>query len=280
MMIQSPPEIIGLQFDRSPLATQPVFRRYLVDLSDPFPPVANLEDPIVALAKRSWEDRTRAEYLGVLIVHHFHGLLVDLNAPADLQELALVMLLQEQRHAALCNHAASTLGGTGEVGFEPQELLFLRTDEPLETQVWRMILGTYCCGEVTALALIHHAIRALPPSPYRNILKRIAKDEVLHAAIGPNLLAACRSTQSPSWLPYPGDITVRRIVLEQMEIMQARAVVEPDEIAAFSDPDATVKLKTLGVPDSQGFVAAYHKGIRDAIPKALARVGFVLKQVS
>ncbi|NUN13515.1 MAG: ferritin-like domain-containing protein [Myxococcales bacterium] len=275
-MTQTPTPIIGLQFDRSPLSTQPIFRRFLMDLPREMTPVPDPTDPVVALARRSWEDRTRAEYLGVLIVHHFHGLLVDLNAPADLQELALVMLLQEQRHAAACNHAAITLGGTGEVGFEPQELLLVRTNEPLETQVWRMVLGTYCCGEVTALALIHHSIRALPKSPYRDILKRIAKDEVLHAAIGPQLVATYRAHRGPSWLPYPGDAAVRKIVMETQETMRARAVVEPDELAAFDDPDTAAKLKLLGVPDSKGFLEAYHRGINHAVPKTLARVGLVI----
>ena len=59
---------------------------------------------------RCREDRTRSEYIGVMIVHHFHGLLMDVNAPMDLQEIALTMVKQEQEHAALCMTAARALG--------------------------------------------------------------------------------------------------------------------------------------------------------------------------
>ena len=79
-----------------------------------------------------------------------------------------------------------------------------RTHEPLETQVLRMLVGTYAVGEVVAHRLLHHAIHALPKNGFQEILKRIYRDEVL-LRIGSAVLATVRTGDSPKWLPYPGD---------------------------------------------------------------------------
>ena len=85
---------ILLQLDVSEISTTPMVAR----MRRPAPEfvVPEVRADVLAIARRGWEDRAAAEYVGVMIVRRFHGLLVDLNAPMDLQELALQMMVQEQ----------------------------------------------------------------------------------------------------------------------------------------------------------------------------------------
>ncbi len=256
-----PAESIGIVFDRSPLAQTALLRRYLAPIPSFTPPV--LRDDVRAIARRGWEDRTRSEYVGVLIVRRLHGLLVDLGAPMDLQEVALVMLLHEQRHAALCSACASALGSDGEVAFELPELQQARGPDP-ERDLVAMAVGTYAVGEAVAFGLLRHAIRALPASPYRDALRRIAADEGLHARIGGLLLGELRRA---SWMPWPGDDFARDVAASTIAAMRQRDVVEPDEAALYADAEAAGQLARVGIPAPGAFKRAYLRAL-DAVERA------------
>ncbi|GMV41048.1 MAG: hypothetical protein AMXMBFR64_27640 [Myxococcales bacterium] len=264
-------EPLGLDFGVSSVADDPVLARALVPLPQLLAPPVRSD--VLSIACRGWEDRIRSEYVGVMIVRRLHGLLVDLNAPMDLQEAALRMLLDEQRHAALCTVAAQALGSDGVVAFDLPELQQARTAAPLEHQLLEMLVGTYACGEVVAHALIRHAVKALPPSGFRDILRTIARDEVLHARIGPIVLRAIRSGAEDAWIAWPGDREVRALFERQREAMRGRAVVEPDEEALFADPTAAEQLRTLGIPPSGPFRAAYLRAVERDIARSMRSVG-------
>ena len=267
-------ENLGLRFDLSALHADPLLTRHrgkVIPLE-----TITLRPDVQAIACRAWEDRTRAEYVGVMIVRHFHGLLVDLNAPMDLQEIALAMLIQEQQHAQLCMGAARSLGSDGEVAFDLEELQLKRTEQELELQFLSMLIGTYCCGEVVAHVLLRHAIKAVEDTPYRDILRRIAQDEVLHAHIGPAILRTIRDEAAPKWIAYPGDEWVGQVAIHHMKVLAERDVIEPDEAELFLDPEAAEQLRAVGIPPSNPFKEAYLKGVRNVVPKALARAGVEL----
>jgi hypothetical protein len=215
----------------------------------------------------------RAEYVGVMIMRRFHGLLVDLNAPMDLQELALAMTFQEQQHARFCGAAAGALGSDLEIAFTVEELQQARTDAPLEEQALAMILGTLLCGEGTALELLKHSIAELPKNGFSEVLRLIARDEVLHAGIGTKLFAWLRQNPTNDWLAYPGDAWVNNFVLHQRAVMAQRDVVEPDEAALFDDPQAAQQLRAVGIPDSRGFVACYRAALENTIPALISSAG-------
>lgn len=268
-------EPILLDFDRSSLGDDPMIARHLIAL--PVLPSTALPPSALPIARRAWEERARSEYIGVMVVRRFHGLLVDLNAPMDLQELALAMLLQEQQHAALCTAAARALGSSGTLGFELLELQRPRTDAPVAHQLLEMVVSSYCVGEVVALALIQHSIDVLPPSPYRDILRRIARDEVLHGRLGGPLLALLSDERARSWFEHPGPEAARRLALEAIAVMRARDVVEPDEEAMFEDPTAADALLSVGIPPSPGFRARYHEALEREVPEVLSRAGVELR---
>jgi len=211
-----------------------------------------------------------------MIVRHFHGLLVDLNAPMDLQELGLSMMLQEQQHAQYCAAAARSLGSDGEIAFALDELQIKRTDQPLSEQLWDMVIGTYCCGELVAHVLLRHCLQALPKGPYKDILRAIARDEVLHSKIGSLILESVRNEEAPKWIEYPGDGWVISCAENHLKHLLSRDVIEDDERAMFEDEDAAEQLRSVGIPPSDPFKEAYLHGVNVVAPKAFAKIGLEL----
>jgi hypothetical protein len=264
-------DTIGLLFDDVGLLGMPGSRR--LDLDAPEIIAPPLRSDVHRIALRGWEDRLRAEYVGVMIMRRFHGLLVDLNAPMDLQELALAMTLQEQQHTRLCAAAAKALGSDLEVAFTVQELQQARSAEPLAEQAMAMIVGTFLCGEGVALELLKYCIAELPKNGFSGVLRLIARDEVLHVGFGVRLLAWLRRNPDNGWLAYRGDAWVRDFVAQQVAMMTDRDIVEPDEQALFAQPLAAAQLRSVGIADSAAFAARYHQALADKIPSLLAGAG-------
>lgn len=231
---------------------------------------------VLEAARLNWEARAAAEYIGVMVARKLHGLLVDLGAPLDLQTLALSMLLDEQRHAELCLAAAQSLGSDGSLVVDLEELQQARSAAPLTHQLVEMVVGTYAVGEVCALALVKHTLKALPDTPYRTVLKRVAADEVLHARFGPLLLAEIRAGRTAQWLPNPGDAALLGLAEDTRAAMLRRDVVEAEEVALAADPRAAEALAWLGVPHPLAFRAAYVAALGVDVPAALARAGLTL----
>lgn len=263
--------MIALQFDMSALDV-PIVLKARAPLPE-LGPAPELREDVRAIATRAWEDRARAEYIGVMIVRRFHGFLVDVNAPMDLQELALAMQLQEQQHANYCWEAARTLGSDGSLAFELNELQQPRDDSPLDRQLIDMILATYCIGEVVALVLLQHSIKALPDSPYRDILRRILKDEVLHARFGAELLRQVREGVEPRWIKAPDDTWLRSRARHHIQALRRRDVVEPDEAALFADEEAAAQLLSVGIPPSHRFKSVYMDALDNEVAETIAAAG-------
>ena len=194
------------------------------------------EDLTTQVARRAWEDRAVSEYVGVMGMHYFHGLLVDANAPMDLQELALLFVLQEQQHCRHFRRIASSLGSSGLIAVPIDELSIERTDEPLNIQIVRFVFGTLFCGEQIALDLLSWTLKNVPNSPYREAMKQIIKDEVMHAQIGSDLLKAFRNKEQESWCQYPGDSWVEQLLEEYLAHMLNRNIIVEEEVACFETP--------------------------------------------
>ena len=179
---------ISLSFECSALADQTFFRRRLP--TQPELHVPTLRDDVRFAAQRGWLARMRSEYIGVMVARRFWALLVDINAPVDIQELALTMVLDEQRHTRLCAHAAISLGAEPEAVFELTQLQQAR-DISVHGK-----LSKWLCKPTQSVKSLRwvgqHALQALLEW-FRDTLKLIAGDEVLHARIGPALLKEIQS---------------------------------------------------------------------------------------
>jgi hypothetical protein len=268
-------DAVSLRFDRSSIAGEGLVRRRH---AAPIPHVVrSRRSDVLAVARRAWEDRARQEYVGVMLMRHFHGLLVDVNAPMDVQEVALTMLLDEQRHTALATDAARALGADGELSFDMDELRVLRRGAP-EAELLDLLIGMLAVSEVVALDLLVYATKTLPASSFRDVLRRIAKDEVFHARVGPMLLGSLRGEDA--WLPYPGDAAILLAVDRHVALMRTRDVVHETERALFEDPSARAELEALGVPRSEVFREVYANSLGESVPAALEAVGFVPRRAS
>lgn len=232
-----------------------------------------LHPEALALARLNWEARTASEYVGVMVSRKLHGLLVDLSAPIDLQTLALQFMLEEQQHAELCFAVALHLGSTGEILCDLEALQQPRSTAPLGHQLIEMLVGTYAVGEVCALALITHTLKALPASPYRDVLRRIAADEVLHARFGPLVLQQIRQGHTAQWLPHPGDATLWQIAEQTRQLMRTRDVIEDEELQGAQDPQIAAQIAQLGLPAPQAFKEAYFSALDREVAQVLHDLG-------
>lgn len=264
---------IGLQFDQVGLLGLPGTHRF--SLVEPEFEIPDCSPELLAITRRGWEDRLRSEYVGVMVMRRFHGLLVDLNAPMDLQEVGIMLMLHEQQHTRLCAAAAQALGSDLHLGFDLEELQQARTQEPLEEQLWKMMIGTLICGEGVALELLKQSLAELPRTGFCEILRSIARDEVLHAALGFKLLIELRNSTA-GWIAYPGDDWVADLVTKQLQALRRRDVVEADEVAFFKSPGQADHMRQLGIPNSKDFLGAYHHAIDTVIPAKLKQVGIDL----
>lgn len=265
-------EPLLLQLDRSALAEHRLLGRFTINLPELEVPEVSPEVRLAAM--HAWEDRARSEYIGVMVMRRFHGLLIDLNAPLDLQEVALEMMLHEQRHTSLCMHAAQALGSESEVSFDMEELQQSRGDVSPDELVLEMLCGTFATGEVVAQSLILHSIKSLPSSGFREILRAIAKDEVLHSSFGGIVLGALKSDDS--WLTYPGDDWVSACVNRHIQTMQARDVVEPSEAERFEEPAQADQMKILGIPPSSAFKDHYLAALDTEVIAGFQTVGITI----
>ena len=272
------PLSLELSFDWSPAGALPQLARHLRARPDGEAlrhAVDRAPPALHPIARRCWEARVRSEYVGVMLCRKLHGLLVDLNAPLDLQELALLMTLQEQQHSALCADALAAIGGERWVPCPLDELQQVRQGSP-EEELGELLWGTFLVGEFVALELLRESIQTLPSSPFRDILREIARDEVLHGRLALELLPVARAGGFESWFPYPGDEELRRIIERFREGLRRRDVIEEEALVASEEPAHQAALAALGLSEPRGFLTRYRSAIDERLPAALAAVGFSL----
>ena len=268
---------LGLRFDESSLSRLPLVRRFSAGLPELRP--ARIHPAVRAAAREGWENRTRSEYEGMTLVRRFHGLTVELNAPMDLQELALKMALQEQQHARYCMSAAASLGSEGLLTFAADRLAGPPDEGDPRTRFWEMVCGSFAVSETAALRLLAAGIRMLPPSGYRGILETILADESLHARIGFLILASARlpaAKRRPDWIEAPSDAWIRDHVRGFVDAGLRRDVIDPAEAALFEDPAKAAALMSLGIPPSLSFKSAYLDALRKDVPRRFKALGIAL----
>ena len=268
---------IGLRFDESAVGRHPLARAHLPSGPALMRPRAGM--PALAAARKGWEDRTRSEYQGMVAARHFHGILVELNAPLDIQELALTLALQEQKHARLCNSALEVLGGSGNLVMDSSSLRPFREEADAETRLWEFVLGPLAVSEVVAFRLLANTLRLLPRSGFRGILESILADEALHARFGLMILESVRSPRGPRWIKAPTEDWIREYVGSYLGACRRRDVIDPAEEALFADPACSRDLMRMGIPPSAGFKAIYFEALEKDVPRRFRTLGIELQRI-
>jgi hypothetical protein len=67
-----------------------------------------------------------------------------------------------------------------------------------------------------------------------------------------------RVLRDEDWFPWPGDTVAAALFAHHVAAMRTRDVIEPDEAALFADRGVAAELRAVGIPASDGLLAAYH----------------------
>lgn len=141
-----------------------------------------------ARVRTEWQRRIGVEYHSAAISQHLGLWLIQMGASPDLVRLSARIVDDELLHAELA--AKVTLAAGGEPTVLDRATLTLKRDAslPLEHDVLRACLGTFCLGETVAVPLFA-ALRGPCTVPVaRRALDRILRDEVRHRDFGWTLL--------------------------------------------------------------------------------------------
>jgi hypothetical protein len=213
-----------------------------------------LPQDLMAAALLVWQNRAISEYQGALMFNDFYGLLVNLNAPMNLQLLANQMATEEMSHAIACFSIAKHFGFDG--SFQIRALQ--GSTEVSHANLYHFVISTFLMGEYVAFHLLADTIRQVSSNVYKETLRRILRDESVHARIGVKFIAFARSN-NPDWCPYPGDQWIQEQIQFHREYFLGRDVIEPAEVKAFQSAKGRKHLPTVGIGDPERMKSLYMK---------------------
>jgi hypothetical protein len=87
-------------------------------------------------------------------------------------------------HARMSHEAYVAAGGTDAPALDRDRLGLARSGEPLEHDVVRVAVNTFCIGETVAVPLFKNLRQHCTIPPARKVLDRVLRDEVRHRDFG------------------------------------------------------------------------------------------------
>ncbi len=152
----------------------------------PTPELASvLEAPASQLVREEWLRRVEAEYQSAAITHHLVLWLIQIGSSPDLIRAGLRIVDDELVHSELSFEAYLAARGGGSPAL-PRETLQLGRDTkiPLEVDVTRCLVNTFCIGETVAVPLFTQLRAGCKVPAARRVLDRVLQDEVRHRDFG------------------------------------------------------------------------------------------------
>lgn len=146
--------------------------------------------------RAEWLRRIEAEYRSAAITQHLGLWLIQIGAPPELVQAALVIVSDEMTHAELCHATFVAAGGTDTPNLARETLELSRSRAPLEHDVTRHGVAVFCLGETVAVRLFQRLRRGCTVPIARRSLDRVLRDEVRHCDFGWTLLEWMLSTQN------------------------------------------------------------------------------------
>ncbi|MDB4939112.1 MAG: hypothetical protein JWP87_6084 [Labilithrix sp.] len=132
-----------------------------------------------------WLRRVQAEYTSAAMTQNFTLWLMQIAASPDLIRSGLRIAWDEMVHARLSHKTYVAAGGNKAPELLRERLALRRNEaEPLEIEVMRVTLNTYCIGETVAVPLFKTLRESCTIPVARRALDRILRDEVRHRAFG------------------------------------------------------------------------------------------------
>jgi hypothetical protein len=162
-----------------------------------------------------WLRRVEAEYSSAAITQHLTLWLMQLGASPDLIHGGLRIAGDEIVHAELSFETYTAAGGTQTPALVRERLGLRRIEtDPLEADVTRVALNSFCINETVAVPLFKNLREHCTVPVARRVLDRVLKDEVRHRDFGFSLL---------SWLlELPMGESLRELARQTLPVYFAR----------------------------------------------------------
>jgi hypothetical protein len=143
-----------------------------------------------------WSRRVTVEYRSAALTGHLALWLIQAGVSPDLIRLAMHIVDDELAHAELAHEVALAAGthSTSSTRSTPStidrgDLALVRSEsEPLEHDIVRTCVGTFCLGETVAVPLFAALRDECSVAVARRALDRVLRDEVHHRDFGWALL--------------------------------------------------------------------------------------------
>jgi hypothetical protein len=136
-----------------------------------------------------WLRRVQAEYTSAAVTQHFTLWLMQIGASPDLVRSGLRIAWDEMMHSRLSHEAYVAAGGDRPPELQRENLGLRRAEnEPLEHDVTRVAVSTFCIGETVAVPLFKNLRQVCKIPPARRVLDRVLRDEVRHRDFGWSVL--------------------------------------------------------------------------------------------
>jgi hypothetical protein len=147
--------------------------------------------------RHEWRRRIEAEYRSAAITQNLVLWLIQIAASPDLILDGLRIVKDELKHAELSHITYLAAGGDVPSPIVRETLALRRTTDPLEHDVLRTAVETFCLGETVAVRLFSKLRDKCEAPSARRALDRILRDEVRHRDFGWSLLEWLSET--PYW---------------------------------------------------------------------------------
>ncbi len=214
-----------------------------------------------ARVQDEWHRRIEEEYRSAALANHLTLWLVQIGASPGLIERGLRITKDELAHATLSHRTYGAAGGTRAPAIVRDTLqLARRPAEPLEHDVTRVALRTFCLGETVAVPLFKVLREECTVPVARKTLDRVLRDEVRHRDFGWLLL---------DWLfELPMAPALRAIAVRELPVgfAQLRRGYAPESVRTEDQMDSADRAWGLMPPAAYARVVERALG-RDWIPR-------------
>lgn len=141
------------------------------------------------IVRNEWLRRIEAEYGSAALTQHLTLWLMQIGASPDLIYQGLRIARDEMDHAKLSHDTYLAAGGTQTPRLLRERLGLKRSErDPLEHDVTRVAVNSFCLGETAAVRLFKSLRQRCTVPVARKVLDRVLRDEVRHRDFGWTLI--------------------------------------------------------------------------------------------
>lgn len=140
--------------------------------------------PASDAVRNEWLRRVQAEYTSATVTQHFTLWLMEVAASPDLVRAGLRIAWDEMVHSRMSMNAYIAAGGDQPPQLQRERLGLVRSSDPLEHDVTRVAVNTFCIGETVAVPLFKNLRQHCTVPAARKVLDRVLRDEVRHRDFG------------------------------------------------------------------------------------------------